>query len=453
MLSKFLKKSYYRPCAVSDTHSVVQGPIPRCELGRDLRLGATSTPREKRSHSTSWTMMTSNQILPEAPREALPPSRILTIKRRFLIATTLAAGVAAIVLVKYPVELHPTTRWTEAKATDPVELATLRVGNADDGLTLPGEIRALNEAQIRARVNGYIKEWKYDIGARVKAGETLATIDAPELDQQYQEAKGQLERAEAHAQLARLTSKRWAALRASAVVSQQSADEKGGERAAKQAEVASAEANLHRLQALKGFTEVAAPFAGVVTARRIDIGVLVGPSHPVELFDIADIHQLRVYVRVPQSLAPQIRQGMKAALNLPQYPERTFEAKVTATSDAIEANSRTLLVQLLANNESGLLLPGSFAEVRFELPKKPNVVRIPATALLFRDNKIEVAIVDADQRITFRKLAIDRDLGSEVEVSAGVRISDHVVNFPSRFLQEGEIIRHFERTADRQRPS
>jgi RND family efflux transporter MFP subunit len=398
--------------------------------------------------------MTSNQILPEARPEALAPTRIRTsLKRRFLTAATLATGVAAVVLVKYPAELHRTTRWTEEKGTDSVEFATLKVGNADDGLTLPGEMKPLNEAQIRARVSGYIKEWKYDIGARVKAGETLATIDAPELDQQYQEAKGQLERAEAHAQLARLTSKRWAALRASAVVSQQSADEKGGEQAAKQAELASAEANLHRLQALKGLTEVTAPFAGVVTARRIDIGVLVGPSHPVELFDIADIHQLRVYVRVPQSLAPQIRKGMKVALNLPQYPQRTFEAKVTATSDAIEANSRTLLVQLLANNDSGALLPGSFAEVRFELPKEPKVVRIPATALLFRDNQIQVAIVGADQRIAFRKLVIDRDLGSEVEVSAGVYISDHVVNFPSRFLQEGEIIRHFEPAADRQRPS
>jgi RND family efflux transporter MFP subunit len=397
--------------------------------------------------------MTSNQILPEARREALPPSRLSTTSKRYLTATTFAAGVAAVVLAKYPTELHRTTRSAEVTATDKIEFASLKVGNADDGLTLPGEIKAFNEAQIRARVNGYIKEWKYDIGARVKAGDTLAIIDAPELEEQYQEAKGQLEKAEAHAQLARLTSKRWEALRASAVVSQQSTDEKGGERAAKRAEVASAEANLHRLQALKSFTGVTAPFAGVVTARRIDIGVLVGPSHPVELFDIADIHQLRVYVRVPQSLAPQIKQGMKAALTLPQYPGRTFDAKVIATSDAIEASSRTLLVQLLVSNESGAVLPGSFAEVRFELPKKSNVVRIPATALLFRDNQIQVAIVGADQRVAFRRLTIDRDFGSEVEVSTGVRVSDRIVNFPTRFLQEGEIIRRFERTTDRRSPS
>ncbi len=389
---------------------------------------------------------------PKRDESALPPLRPRrSLKRRLLRASILAAGVAAVVFATSPAELHRTTQWTEAKATDQVELATLKMGSADDGLTLPGEIKALNEAQIRARVNGYVKEWKYDIGARVKAGETLAIIDAPELDQQYQEAKGQLETAEAHAQLARLTSKRWAALRASAVVSQQSADEKGGERAAKQAEVGSAEANLHRLEALKSFTEVTAPFAGVVTARRIDVGVLVGPAHPVELFDIADIHQLRVYVHVPQSLAPRIRQGMKAALSLPQYPGRTFEAKVTATADAIEANSRTLLVQLLANNDSGALLPGSFAQVRFALPREPNIVRIPATALLFRDNQIQVAILGADQRIAFRKLTIDRDLGSEVEVSAGVHVSDRIVNFPSRFLQDGEIIRRDVRTADRRR--
>jgi RND family efflux transporter MFP subunit len=351
-----------------------------------------------------------------------------------------AAGLAAFGIVSRWLEHNRLARWTEAQATASVELATLEMGSADNGLTLPGEIKALNEAQIRARVNGYIKEWKYDIGARVKAGDTLAIIDAPELEEQYQEAKGQLEKAEAHAQLARLTSRRWAALRSSTVVSQQSVDEKSGEANAKNAEVAVARGNLNRLQALKAFTEVTAPFAGVVTARRIDIGVLVGPSHPVELFDIADIHQLRVYVRVPQSLAPQIKQGMKAALSLPQYPGRTFDAKVIATSDAIEASSRTLLVQLLVSNENGALLPGSFAEVRFELPKKPNVVRIPATALLFRDNQIHVAILGADQRVAFRRLTIDRDLGSEVEVSAGVQVSDRVVNFPSETLQEGQAV-------------
>ncbi|MGJ0506017.1 MAG: efflux RND transporter periplasmic adaptor subunit [Methylocystis sp.] len=359
---------------------------------------------------------------------------------RFVFAATVAAGLAAFGIISRRLEHERLVQWTDAQSTTSVELATLRAGSGDAGLTLPGEIKALNEAQIRARVNGYIREWKHDIGARVKAGETLATIDAPELDQQYQEAKGQLEKAEAHAQLARLTSKRWTALRSSTVVSQQSVDEKSGEANAKDAEVAVARGNLNRLQALKGFTEVTAPFAGVVTARRIDVGVLVGPSNPVEMFDVADIHQLRVYVRVPQSLAPQIRQGMKATLSLPQYPGRTFDAKVIATSDAIEANSRTLLVQLLANNDSGALLPGSFAEVRFEIPKSPNVIRIPATALMFRANQIQIAVVGPDQKVSFRKLAIDRDLGSEVEVSAGVRLSDRIVNFPPETLQEGEAV-------------
>ncbi|RTL80396.1 MAG: efflux RND transporter periplasmic adaptor subunit, partial [Hyphomicrobiales bacterium] len=196
-------------------------------------------------------------------------------KGRFFVAALIAAGLAAFGVISRRLEHDRLAQWTEAQATPSVELATLKLGSADDGLTLPGEIKALNEAQIRARVNGYVKEWKYDIGARVKAGETLAVIDAPELDQQYQEAKGQLEKAEAHAQLARLTSKRWAALRASTVVSQQSVDEKSGEANAKDAEVAVARGNLNRLQALKSFTEVTAPFAGVVTARRIDVGVLV----------------------------------------------------------------------------------------------------------------------------------------------------------------------------------
>ncbi len=373
-------------------------------------------------------------------REAAPAISRKSMKSWLLAAALVAAGLAAVGVVSRRIGHNRLTDWTEAQAIPSVELATLKAGSADVGLTLPGEIKALYEAQIRARVNGYIKDWKYDIGARVKSGEVLATIDAPELEQQYEEAKGQLEKAEAHAQLARLTSKRWAALRSSTVVSQQSVDEKSGEANAKQADVSAARANLNRLQALKGFTEITAPFSGIVTARKIDIGVLVGPSHPVELFDVADIHQMRVYVRVPQSLAPEIKQGMKATLSLSQYPGRTFDAKVVASSEAIAANSRTLLVQLLAENRDGALLPGSFAEVRFSLPSKPNVVRIPATALLFRDNQLQVAVVGADDKVTFRKIKVARDLGTEVEVLTGVQGSDRVVNYPSETLQDGDVV-------------
>ncbi len=363
-------------------------------------------------------------------------------KIRFILGATAVAAIclAAAGIVTRRIADHRLAQWTDAQAIPSVELADIKTGSSSQGLVLPGELQAFSEAQIRARVNGYLKDWKYDIGARVKAGEILATIDAPELDQQYEQAKGELAKAEAHAQLAKLTSKRWAALRASTAVSQQSVDEKGGDVNAKEADVSAARANLDRLKALKGFTEVTAPFSGVVTARKVDIGVLVGPGHPVELFDVADIRQMRVYVRVPQPLSTRIQQGMKATLTLSQHPGRKFEAKVIATSDAIAANSRTLLVQLLADNKDGSLFPGSFAEIRFELPKDPHIIRVPATALLFKDNQFQVATVGTDSKIALRKISIDRDLGTEVEVSEGVKATDRVVNFPSESLHEGDAV-------------
>lgn len=355
-------------------------------------------------------------------------------------AALAAVGLAAFGIVTRRIADYRLAQWTATQAVPSVELAALKTGSSGQGLVLPGELKPFIEAQIRARVNGYLKDWKYDIGARVKAGETLATIDAPELDQQYEQAKGELAKAEAHAQLAKLTSKRWAALRASTAVSQQSVDEKGGDVNAKEADVAAARANLDRLKALKGFTAVTAPFSGVVTARRVDIGVLVGPGNPIELFDIADIHQIRVYVRVPQPLSMRINQGMKATLTLSQHPGRTFEARIIANSEAIASNSRTLLVQLLANNSDGALLPGSFAEVRFDLPKNPDVVRIPATALLFKDNLFHVATVGPGSKVILKKISVDRDLGTEVEVREGVKASDHVINYPSEYLRNGDAV-------------
>lgn len=354
-----------------------------------------------------------------------------------------AAAILALVLASWGVisrkiSENKLASWTETQSTPSVELATLKTGSSADGFALPGEIKAFYEAQIRARVNGYLKDWKYDIGARVKAGELLATIDAPELDQQYEQARGELAKAEAHAQLAKLTSKRWTALRAGNVVSQQSADEKGGDVAAKDADVAAARANVDRLKAMKSFTEIRAPFSGIVTARKVDVGVLVGPGYPAELFNVADIHQMRVYVRVPQSLAARIKEGMKASLTLSQYPGQKFEAKVIATSQAIATNSRTLLVQLLADNPKGMLLPGSFTEVLFELPQDQNVVRVPATALLFRNNQLHVATVDPKMNVSFKRISIDRDLGNEVEVSSGIKATDSVINYPSEFLRDGE---------------
>lgn len=388
-------------------------------------------------------------MLDERNEATLPttPAAGKGVKFWLAVAAILALGVAGWGVVSRMIKEGRLANWTDAQATPSVELAPLKTGSGGQGLALPGEFKAFYEAQIRARVNGYLKDWKYDIGAHVHAGELLATIDAPDLDQQYEQAKGELARAEAHSQLAKLTSKRWSALRAATVVSQQSVDEKGGDVAAKDADVAAARANVDRLRAMKGFTEIRAPFTGVVTARKIDIGVLVGPGHPVELFDVSDIHELRVYVRVPQPLAAHIKEGMKATLTVSQYPGRKFEAKVIATSQAIATNSRTLLVQLLTDNSSEALFPGSFTEVHFELPSDANIVRVPATALIFRNNQLHVALVDPEMKVTFRKISIERDLGNEVEVSSALKPSDRVINYPSEFLREGQKVIIADKTA------
>lgn len=330
---------------------------------------------------------------------------------------------------------------TKEQAIPTVKLAALKTGGGETELSLPGEVQALYDARLRARVNGYVRDWKFDIGARVKAGEALATIDAPEIERQLDQARGELARAEAQGQLAKLTSKRWAALRASTAVSQQSVDEKSGESTARSAEVAATRANVGRLQTLKDYLQIVAPFAGVVTARNVDIGALVGPDDKRELFSVADIHQVRIYVGVPQSYAAEITVGMQAALKLPQYRGRAFQAKVVATSNAIAEKSRTLLVQLLAENPDGALLPGSYAEAHFKLRGPPNVLRAPANAILYRDNRLNVATVGPGDRIAIKPIEIARDLGSEIEIASGLSASDRIVENPSDMLRDGDEVR------------
>ena len=331
--------------------------------------------------------------------------------------------------------------WTQEQAIPTVKVVLPKIGGNQQDLVLPGEIQALYNAQIRARVNGYIKEWRYDIGARVKTGETLATIDAPELDQQLEQAKGEQAKVLAQAQLAKLTSKRWAALRASTAVSQQSADEKNGDVEAKSAEHSAARSNVERIKALEGFKQIVAPFAGVITARKIDIGILVGPGNDQELFDIADIHQVYVYVRAPQAYATQMREGMITTLTLPQFKDRRFSARLVATSSAIAEKSRTLLVQLLADNPDFALLPGSYVEAHFKLPENTKVLRVPASSIYYRDNEMNVATVGPDRKVVVKKIQVERDLGAEIEVASGISPTDRVINNPPEMLSNGDIVK------------
>jgi RND family efflux transporter MFP subunit len=331
-------------------------------------------------------------------------------------------------------------RWTREQAIPTVGTVVPKRGTKDQMLVLPGDVEAFYEAPIYARVNGYLKMWYKDIGAHVKSGELLAVIDTPELDQQLQQAKSDLASVDANARLAELTAKRWTSLLSTQSVSQQSADEKTGDAAAKKALVAAAHANVDRLQALENFKYISAPFDGVVTARETDIGALInaGSGSGVELFKIADIHRMRVYVRVPQAYTGELHPGLSAELKLAQYPKEAFPATLATTSNAIAKESRTLLVELMADNDAGRLWPGTFAEVHFKLPPDADVYRVPTSALLFREHGLELATVVANDKVALKPITVGRDLGTEIEVRSGLEPADRVIDSPPDSLGNGD---------------
>ena len=333
--------------------------------------------------------------------------------------------------------------WTTAQAIPTVNVVLPKRGTKNQELVLPGDVEAYYEASIYARVSGYLKMWYQDIGARVKAGKLLAEIDTPELDQQLEQAKNDLASVKADAALADLTAKRWKALLTSQAVSQQTSDEKAGDAVAKRAQVAASQANVDRLEAMESFKRIAAPFDGVVTARETDIGALInaGSSTGAELFKVADMHQMRIYVRVPQAFAGMMHRGLSADLKLSQYPDVTFTATLTTTSNAITKESRTVLVELMADNGEGKLWPGTFAEVHFNLPPDAEVYRVPTSALVFREHGLELATVGPGDKVVMKPIVAGRDLGTEIEVRSGLAATDRVIDSPPDSLSAGDAVK------------
>ncbi len=363
--------------------------------------------------------------------------------RRWLIGLALLALALGIwgVLSRRAREAELTKLTLEA-ATPTVELVTPQVSTAVEELILPANVEAFYDAPIYARVNGYLKSWAHDIGDRVKAGDVLAVIDAPDLEQQVEQAKGELGLSVAQAGLASITAKRWTTLRDQKAVSLQSTDEKTHDLTAKTSAAEAAKANLDHLKVLKDFLQLTAPFDGVVTARNTDIGALVDAgAGRHELFRVADIHAMRVYTSVPQVYAVKMTMGLVARLQLPQYPGREFEAKIIANANAIARNSRTLLVQLLAENRDGALMPGAFAQIRFQLPPEGAPLSIPASALIFLNAKPQVATLDDQSRVRLKTIAIARDLGTTLEVSAGLTPKDRLIRSPWQSIRDGEVVR------------
>ncbi len=389
----------------------------------------------------------------EAPAQHDPEERKPVKALRAILLLAIAA--AAVAYSGISGRRHDDERlkqWTQERAVPPVAVVAPQRGGETRELVLPGNVDAFYSASIHSQVMGYVLEWRKDIGAEVHRGDVLAVVNTPELDERIAVAQSELDKARATLSLAKVTAARWNSLRASAAVSQQAADEKDSDQHAQAAQVDAAQSNVDRLKALKAFAKIVAPFDGVVTARNIDVGSLVkaGENDGQPLFTVADIHQMRIYVPAPETYAAQLRDGMKATLELPEYPDRTFEATIVTTSHAIDQKSRTLLVELLADNKDGLLAPGAFARVHFVIPPDPNALRVPASAIMFRDNSAQVAVA-LDNRIALKKVRILRDLGTEVEIAGGLSQDEHVVTNPPNSISDGEEIRIMQAAGEKTR--
>ena len=376
-------------------------------------------------------------------REALRYREQRWLKPVGLVALALAVLIVVVGVISRGMADHRLKQQTEADATPTVDIISPKTGMKGEGLVLPGTVAADNDAVIHARVSGYLKNWYVDIGAHVKKGQVLADIDTPDLDQQLEQAKGDLGTAQANQGLAKTTAERWSNLLSRDAVSKQEADEKNGDYAAKTAVVQASKANVDRLNALESFKRISAPFDGVVTARNTDIGQLIAAGQPSDpgLFTVADVHLLRIYVRVPQAYSAQIKQGSMAAMTVPEYPNRTFQATVATTSGAIGAQSGAILVELHMDNADGALKPGEYSQVRFDVPPAKGVVRLPASALMLRPGGMTVAVLGADNRVQLHTVKIQRDLGANVEIANGLTQQDKVINNPPDSLVDGELVK------------
>ena len=333
--------------------------------------------------------------------------------------------------------------WTDDQAIPTVAVVLPDPKVLSATIDLPGRLEAYYRAPIFARVNGYLKSWSVDIGAKVKAGEVIAEIEAPDLDQQLMQARADLVNQQASAKLSELTLARRRTLIASNFVSMQEIDERTADLSNKNAAVKSAQANVERLEALAGYKKITVPFDGVVTSRQTDVGALInsgGGTGPA-MFVISDIKKLRVYVEVPQSYVPSIKIGAKAILSMPDYPNRTFPATVEASSQSVNVSTGTTQMQLALDNSKEELMPGGYASVRMSLARDNAPLHIPSSALIFNQNGLRVATVTADDKILFKTVTIARDLGRDIELASGIAPEDRVIVAPPDGIADGDQVR------------
>ena len=379
---------------------------------------------------------------PQTPELGQPRSKhgvLIAIVALLIVA---AVGIAGIV---------PRMKARAALRTETNELAVPtvtvmhpKIGAPQTEIVLPGNIQAFSDSPIYARTNGYLKNWYVDIGVRVKAGQLLADIETPEADQQLDQARADLNTAQANYHLSEITANRYQELLKTDSVSKQDADNAIGDFQAKKAMVASSESNVKRLEQLQSFEKIYAPFEGVITARNTDVGHLInsGAGGPAtELFHIAALQKLRVYINVPEQYSQAAKPNLVADLTFQEFPGRRFKGTLVRTAGSIDVASRTLLVEVDVDNSSGELLPGSYTEVHLKLPQGNPAFILPASALIFRSDGLQVGTVENGDRAALRNVTLGHDRGSEVEVVSGISAGDSVIVDPPDSLISGEAVR------------
>jgi membrane fusion protein, multidrug efflux system len=333
--------------------------------------------------------------------------------------------------------------WTDDQAMPTVAVINPDAKVLNNNLELPGRLEAYYRAPIFARVSGYLKSWSADIGAQVKAGQVIAEIEAPDLDQQLLQARADLTSQQASAALSEATLNRRKTLIASNFVSMQEIDERTADLNNKRAAVKSGEANVERLEVLAGYKNITAPFDGVVTARDTDVGALInaGGGGATPMFVVSDIKKLRVYVNVPQNYVPAVKIGAKATITVPEYPTRTFTATVEASAQSVEVSSGTTRMQLGLDNSSGELMPGGYASVKLNLDRGTVPLHVPASAVIFDQSGLRVATVGPDDKVRFKIVTVARDLGRNIELGSGLSAEDRVIVAPPDGLSDGDPVR------------
>jgi RND family efflux transporter MFP subunit len=378
-----------------------------------------------------------------SPDPAPPVVTRRSLRIAAVLAAVLVAGIVLVGIMSRKMADARLSQWTEDQAVPVVAVATPDTRGRRTTIDLPGRLEAYSQAQIFARVSGYIKDWKADIGTPVKAGQLLAEIDAPDLDQQIMQAQADLTSAEANAGLSKVTLERGQSLIPSGAISKQDLDQRTADYGNKQGLVRSSQANLDRLRVLEKYKRITAPFDGLVTARTTDVGSLInaGSGGGPALFVVSEISRLRGYVNVPQNAVPSVKIGTKAQITVPEYPGRTFPATVEASAQAVDAASGTTRMQLVVDNANGELMTGSFANVRLEVPGPDTSINVPASALIFDQSGLRIATVDAGNRVVLKPVTISRDLGNEIEIASGLAADDRVITTPPDGIASGDQVR------------